>query len=138
MRILLSATVALLSWSAAVHAQDTPAAARLWPGGSVSAFFGPGLSAYRLTIESENGVVSVIEVPDDVFLGVIASRPPGDGLGDWELPKTVTGTVRIRTRRADELEDGERSADAIMSKAPFELTLRNVSVHIERVGVSRP
>ena len=102
------------------------------PEGCFSSYFGPG-QAFKVTVESENGVVSVLDVPKGVFLNVVAFIDENpDKNGRLEFPMEIKGDVTIRTRREDELKSNEsRSADSIMAWSPLEMSLKNVVVHLD-------
>ncbi len=88
---------------------------------------------YRVTIHSENGVVSVLHVPSGVFLNIDTSEQADENsMTSGELPRTFRGNLTIRTRRADEVKEGESQIAAdIMASAPLEIVLRNATVLVE-------
>ena len=100
----------------------------------IKAYYGPSV-ALRVEILSEKGVLSVLEVPKGVFLNVesfIEGRPSQEPLS--EVPYTFHGDITIRTRRADEMAENEsRDGDAIMSKSPLQIELKNATVTVEVV-----
>ena len=122
-----------LPLSAAIETSTSPLQCE--SDGSFRSYFGPGLE-FEVTIYSDKGVVSVMEVPEGVFLGV--SGEPGSKYEKPERdgePYTFSGDLTIRTRRADEMADGEsRSAGDIMAKAPVVIELGNALVAVKKIG----
>ena len=124
MKTILLSLLVLFIFGAEALAQDTP------PYG-FETYYSSG-NAYRITIESHNGTLTVLEVPQGVMVNVAGSMEqnplPRAGSG---LPHTFRGDLIIRTRRADEIEATESSRSAeIMSQAPLELALTNAVVTI--------
>lgn len=102
--------------------------------GTFSTYFSPKQSV-KLTITSENGIVSVLEVREGVILNVVASEERNPGFNEpMELPRTYRGDITIRLRRQDEVQETEsRVAQEIMARAPLEMTLKNAVVLLETV-----
>lgn len=118
----------LLCTSLAAVAQKAPplqAPEEIPPQGQV--FFGPG-RPFRVTVQSDRGVVMVLEIPQGVLLSVEYDDPRVPA----EDHLTFRGDVTIRTRRGDEVAATEsQSAHDIMLKAPVELALTQVVVVVE-------
>lgn len=118
----------LLSNQFAVMAQEASspqAPEEIPPLGQV--FYGAG-QPFRVTVQSDRGVVLVLEVPQGVLLSVEYDDPRVPS----EDHRTFRGDVIIRTRREDEVAATEgRSAHDIMLKAPVELVLTQVVVVVE-------
>ena len=127
--VALVIVVAALFAPAAIPAAEQDVA---WTRDHIESYFGPH-NAFRITIESETGVVSVMEVPAGVFLSVVASEYETRGSGDAPgVPLLYRGDMTIRTRRHDEVREGESSsASALMAAAPLEISLRGVVVAVE-------
>jgi hypothetical protein len=105
-----------------------------WPEGALSAYFGPN-QALMLTVTSENGIVSVLDVPKGVFLNVVAVEDQNPGIMEsLELPITFRGDMTIRTRREDEIEKPQgRAAHEFMATSPLVMTLKSAVVILEAV-----
>lgn len=85
--------------------------------------------AKTVTIQSDNGPVTTMEIPDGVYLNVAYTQ----------RVKTATGaifqgeTTIIRLRRKDEVAaDESRISRDIMAKGPLEIVLKNAVVRVER------
>ena len=106
--------------------------------GVFSTFYAP-TKDYEVTIESDNGVVSVLDISNGVFLSVHALKEQNPSREhDFQngLPRTFHGDIIIRLRRADEMEENEsRGAGDIMAKAPLEMTLKNAVVVVKEVDL---
>ena len=97
-------------------------------------YFG-SVCSYRVTVQSENGMVSVLDVPRGVLLSVHTEaeypRPVDRPRG---FPWTFDGNIIIRMRRADEVAPGEsRVSHEIMARAPLSIVLRDVTVVVEKL-----
>ncbi|MEM1094763.1 MAG: hypothetical protein AAGJ10_09175 [Bacteroidota bacterium] len=99
---------------------------------------------YTLTIEHEDGLVSTVDVPKGVLLNVEASeednREVNASGARVAFPLTLQGDIVVRTRQADTIRPGEsQSMRAIMDKAPFKLSLTNVTLKVQQAGgVTKP
>ncbi len=133
----LNASIILLITLLIVSASDEPFAPPkvCVDDGSFRTFFST-TGAHRVSIRSELGVVTVLEVPDGVLLsicgdaGAIRSK-----LGEIDDTASFTGNLTLRARRSDEIIEGEsRTADDIMAKAPLEMKLKRVSVTVDTVA----
>ena len=125
---------ALLLALALCTASNAGGSSKPFPEGSVSAYFGPGQHP-RLTITTANGVVSVLDVPQGVFLNVIGPEKANPGVAETkDFPRTFKGDITIRTRRKDEIGESESTAAReFMAKSPLEMSVKNASVLLEVV-----
>ena len=76
-----------------------------------------------------------LTVGTGVFLNLVATEEQNPGFKEsMDFPRTCRGNITIRTRREDEIQDGEsRVAHEFMAKAPLEMTLKNAVVLLEVV-----
>ena len=135
MKVLFSAVlIVAMAMSLAVAQDATPIQSVKWATDGVETFFGPQ-DAFRVTITSANGVVSVVDVPKGVILNVVASENAAGQLKDSsKYPHLFRGDMTIRCRRSDEVRDGEsRVASEMMAKAPLDIKLREVVVSVAKV-----
>ena len=104
------------------------------PPGTFNHYYAP-IKAFKVTIESENGLVSVVNIPLGVYLNVEAYEAQNPDYHDWtEGPRTFRGDIVLRARRADEIKSGESShAHEMMALAPFEISLTNAVVLVEKI-----
>jgi hypothetical protein len=109
------------------------------PGWPPMVVFYAGAKPHRVTIETQTGVVSVINVPAGVLLSVEGNRAASDR--PVRGPHRFRGDLILRTRRFEELDarerfgtPNERNASVIMDRALFVLTLRDVDVTVETIG----
>ena len=135
MRILLSAILVFVALAPVAQAATVTSSQDVeWVQDRIESYFGPH-NAFKVTIESENGVVSIVDVPKGVILSVVASEYEACESRDAsQIPRLYRGDMTIRTRRNDEVKEGEstRGSD-LMAKAPLEVTLHGVVVSIELV-----
>jgi hypothetical protein len=105
-----------------------------WPEGSFSAYFGPNQSL-KLTVTTENGIVSVLNVPRGVFLNVVATEKQNPDFEEaTSFPRSFRGDIIIRTRREDEIQKSDsRIAHEFMAASPLEMKLDNAVVLLEVV-----
>ncbi len=135
MKILLSALMVVVALASVAQAAFMSSSEEIeWTQDHVESYFGPH-NAYRVTIESDNGVVSVIDVPEGVLLSIVASEYGARESGDSsQIPRLFRGDMTIRARRNDEVREGESSmASDLMAKAPLEVKLHGVVVSVEMV-----
>ena len=116
--------------------QDVIPAKQRWS----TTFYTPTF-VYEVTIRSENGVVTVLDLPKGVSLTVSASMAQYPSLTEYRqngLLGTYQGDIIIiRMRRADEIEKDEGPAGMdIVAKAPLEMTLTNAVVVVRWVEYS--
>ncbi|GAB5520170.1 MAG: hypothetical protein RhofKO_24210 [Rhodothermales bacterium] len=135
--LLCSVLITLLCLPSA--AQDAPPALR---DGYFNLYLdGPG---FTLTIQHEDSLVSTVDVPKGVLLGIEASatdNPEANESGaHGAFPLTFRGDIVVRTRRADTISPNEpQSMHMIMDKAPFKLVLPNVILKVEQAaGAAKP
>jgi|GEM_PF-6516985 len=130
----LSFILVLLFITLGASAQDSVKmvnSSELAPGSFVT-FYAP-MAQYTITIQSENGIVSTIEIPTGVFLSVQATEKSNPDRTEKSSPKIYKGDVVIRTRRGDEVGKNESMAAwDMMQKSPFQLALEDVTVTIDR------
>lgn len=121
--------------SAVAFAQDNPSAQKVSMDPVVSNTYYAAVQAYRVTIESANGMVSVLDVPRGVLLNVQTNTVQNDDIEQvQDLPHTFRGDLVIRTRRVDEVEASEGlMSKNIMAKAPVEMVVKNGVVVVEKV-----
>ena len=103
--------------------------------GSFRTFFNT-TEAHKVTIRSEGGVVTVLEVPEGVFLSVFGgAEATRSETSEADRSVSFSGDLTLRARRRDEMAVGEsRNADDIMAKAPLEMKLESASVTVEIVA----
>ena len=92
--------------------------------------------AYRVTIRSRNGIVTLLDVPRGVHLSLHGEQNSFDEGARGAFPHTFQGPLTLRARRTDEIEENEGSiAREVMAKAPLEMTLGNAVVVIDTLVV---
>ena len=125
--------IALASTTLATAQQTTSLETPTTSGGTFNHFYAP-IQAYKVTIESEKGIVTVLEVPPGVFLNVQGYVNQNPSVRERTTdPRTFRGELVIRSRRADEREVGEsRALHEIMAKSPLEMHLKNAVVVVEK------
>ncbi|MEM8488512.1 MAG: hypothetical protein AAF564_23395 [Bacteroidota bacterium] len=83
---------------------------------------------YKITIQSEEGVVTTLDFPKDMILYIEASM----GQVIWEgEPRVFSGDITLRALRNDELKLRDNFSEK-MEASPFQLNLSNVVLTIER------
>jgi len=84
-----------------------------------------------ITITTENGLVSTLELPKGVNYSVQLGNSDLPILRETPFRKTFIGDVVIRVRHSDEISEAE-STDSwtAMQQAPFQLALSNVTVKV--------
>ena len=103
----------------------------LAPGTFVT-FHAP-VDQFIIKIQSENGIVTTLEIPKGVFFSIQATEKSNPDRSEEAYPKMYKGDIVIRTRRADEVGENEgRGAWEMMQLSPFQLALENVTVIVEK------
>ena len=90
-----------------------------------STYYQPS-QAYRVTIRSDKGIVTRLEVLKGVYLSLHGAKDQDsfhDGSRE-DFPHTFLGPLAIRMRRTDEIEANESLISRqVMAKAPLEISL---------------
>ena len=116
-------------------AQDPPPPREpVFPPGTINHYYLPS-TAFKVTIESESGLVSVVNIPLGVFLNVQFYEEKNPEYHEWKGgARTFRGDIVIRARREDEIESGEsNAAHDLMAKSPFQISLSNAVVLVEKI-----
>lgn len=104
------------------------------PQGTINAYY-TFLLPIKVTIESENGLVSTMTFPPNIMLNVqfyLKDNPDYKGLKG--KPLLFRGDIIIRARRSDEIKPGEsRASHALMSKAPYEIHIYDCVIFLEKL-----
>ena len=83
---------------------------------------------YKITIQSEEGMVTTLDFSQDIILYIEASM----GQVVWEgEPRVFSGDITLRALRNDELQLRDNLTEK-MAASPFQLNLSNVVMTIER------
>ncbi len=108
--------VMVMSAAAAIEPPTTPR--QCVNDGSFRTYMGPA-TAYRISISTEHGAVSVMDVPAGSLLGVSgAAGSKTERLSEDGSSFRCSGDITIRVRRMDDVaSDEDRSGLAMMAKA---------------------
>lgn len=110
-----------------------PVSEPFMPPGTTITYYHPR-QAWKVTIQTDNGVLSVLEVPEGVYLSVQASEAQNPiSEGSTDIHGAYQGDIVIRTCRVDETQENE-SLDEKMAKSPLEMSLKNATVIVEVLG----
>jgi hypothetical protein len=101
--------------------------------GPTRIFYSPGLHL-EVTVSTEKGVATVLDIPAGVFLSISSpSTIEGDFEQNHELPQTIRGGVSLHIGREDEVSEGKTIiGEAIMARSPLTMTVENAVVVVAK------
>ena len=132
--LYLFISLSFLYCSASWGQQVNPVKEPIMPPGTINHFYAPTTS-YKVTIESANGLVSVVSIPIGVFLNVQFYELENPEYHEWDGgPRTFRGDIVIRARRSDEIKpEVGGGAQEMMNNSPFEISLSDAVVLVEKI-----
>ena len=100
---------------------------------SLNTYF-PADRAWKVTIESANGLLLEFDVTPGVFLSIHVNAEPFEAAEEMAEARHWKGDVFLRMRRYDEIALTESKAGRdIMAKSPLEMNLKDVVVQVAEI-----